>query len=80
MKFYGRKKEEKSEDDLLELEEVSICASPERLRQMARFILDCADSIELRTPDFWDHEHFADHIELEDERPDFIIVNPQKYA
>lgn len=44
------------ENDLLELVEVTIQGSPTALRNLARFILDCADRMEV--DEGWEHEHF----------------------
>jgi hypothetical protein len=53
MKAYGYTM---AASELRELGEVTLQGSPSELRSLARFILDCADRMELERG--WEHEHF----------------------
>ena len=55
MKFYGYE----GDSALLELSEVTIQASSEELRNIAGFIIKCADEMEKYKN--WEHEHYCDY-------------------
>jgi len=71
MKCYGYSTDE--EDKLLELIEVTIQFSPEKLRQTASFLTKCADAIE--KDEEWEHEHLSDNLG-EDVDVDMIVYKP----
>lgn len=76
MKAFGyAKRENLNEDGLMEMEEISISASRSELKQIAEFMLKCAEEL----PDTGEfcHEHFNDFTENESET-DLIIVLDQK--
>ena len=56
MKCYGYSK--KDNDDLLEMDEITLQANPQLLKSFAKFLSDCAERIE--TDSDWEHEHFLD--------------------
>ena len=74
MKIYGYTSTESEE--LLELNEVSISANPEILRELSGFLLKCADEIETHKED-WEHEHFSTENRTEEEYPRLIIYNEE---
>uniref|UniRef100_UPI00195E92C0 Imm32 family immunity protein n=1 Tax=Microbulbifer mangrovi TaxID=927787 RepID=UPI00195E92C0 len=55
MKIFGYSRH--GDETLLELAEATISASPEALRDIASFLLECADGIE-KGGESWEHEHF----------------------
>jgi len=69
MKCYGYSAD--NQEDLKELSEIGILATPKMLRSLASFINKCADEIE-NEPD-WDHEHLCDFIKLNEGSVDIII-------
>ena len=72
MKCYGYTVTD--EDTLAEMETVSIVANPTELREMAQFLLGCAEAIEADVED-WEHEHLKDNFEGYDEQVDFVVSN-----
>jgi hypothetical protein len=70
MKAYGyAKRENVNEHGLMEMSEITITASSKRLKEIAEFILKCAEEIEDG------HEHFCDHVDnFGDTDPDIIIM------
>ena len=74
MKIYGYSHE--TTDELLELYEATISASPEELRELSIFFKNCADSME-RKGSNWNHEHFVPSDYLDgDEHPELVVFNP----
>ncbi|UHQ54978.1 Imm32 family immunity protein [Microbulbifer sp. YPW16] len=69
MKIYGYSKS--TDNQLLELTEVTISAGPEVLRSLAAFLADCADGIE-KEGSSWEHEHFN----VGESLPGLIVHNP----
>jgi len=51
---------EKGSSKLINLDEVSLQASPPILRKVAEFILTCAD--EMERSEKWEHRHFSDFL------------------
>jgi hypothetical protein len=75
MKIYGYSSKEKINDDgLLEMKEIAIQTSSNHLREIAKFLNECADSIEKHSDNFG-HEHFRDYFtEWNDNFSDIIVV------
>jgi len=48
--------------EVLTLKEVTVQASSEEIRKLAKFFLQCADEID--NDDRWEHEHLSDFEEL----------------
>jgi hypothetical protein len=77
MKIYGYKNEEDSDIvEPAELAEITLVASPEELRKIARFITDAADGMEARGRK-WGHEHLSDKYKEFKSSPHFVIYNPE---
>lgn len=78
IKFFGYKDEGLDTADIkpLELDEVTLVASPKELRKIARFIESVADGIEKRGKDF-EHEHLSDKQPGFKNSPHFVIFNQQ---
>lgn len=76
MKFYGYSKKTHGHG-LHEMKEVTISANPDALKELARFILKCADEIESNNTQF-NHDHFQPKdIKVGKDTPEFIISNPR---
>ena len=74
MKAYGYAHD--TEAKPLELYEVTLSAQPERLRELAFFIAQCADEIE-QLPNTWSHSHFTPATEdIAKNRLSLVIFNP----
>ena len=69
MKFYGCSLKHK--DELLELNQVTVQAEPERLRQLSDFLICCANEIDGNPS--WEHEHFIDLNDGDSQEVDFIV-------
>jgi len=77
VKIYGYEKTEGDDSDLIEMSEVTICASPKSLRDIAFFINKMADEMELDDASF-DHYHLQDNCSDWDSNGPDIIVGPNK--
>ena len=55
MKIYGYTNN--TNEEPMELNEVTISANPDSLREMSEFLLKCAKEIETNSE--WEHEHFT---------------------
>lgn len=78
MKIYGYADEEKDIEDIVpdELVEITLVASPEELRRIARFLEDCANGMEVRGKS-WEHEHLSDKDKYFKDSPHFVVFNPE---
>ena len=78
MRLYGYKKDTLSPDDIepSELAEITLLASPDELRKIARFLTSAADSIE-RHGKNWEHEHLSDVYQEFKDSSEFIVFNPE---
>ena len=75
MKAYGRPRKAGPSPDL-ELGEVSLLATPESLRALARFLAESADQMEQHGPDFG-HNHLRDSAHgWQQDWADFIVAKP----
>jgi len=61
MKIFGYQNIEVEAPKLMELSEISLCASPTKLREVAIFLQNMANAIE--KDDFFEHEHLQDNCE-----------------
>jgi len=61
-----------NEENLLEMNEVTIQCNAEMLKKIAKFLNKCAN--EMSDDEGWEHEHLSDFLELvSDEIPDLIV-------
>jgi len=58
----------------MELNEATICANPEMLREISKFLLVCAEEMEKDVK--WNHDHFSPENKEENEYPELIVFNP----
>lgn len=58
-----------------ELAEVTLVATPDELRRIARFLESCAAGMEARGV-AWEHEHLSDRDRSFDRPPHFVVFNP----
>jgi len=73
MKLYGYS--HKTKGDLLELYEATISASPQQLRELAKFFEACASGIE-QCGENWNHSHFLSEDERVDKNsPSLVVFN-----
>ncbi len=73
MKIYGYSNDISQEP--MELNEVTLAANPELLRELSQFLLQCAKGIE-NNKEQWNHEHFSSKkLNLSNE-PQIIVFNP----
>ena len=59
-----------------ELAEITLVASPEELRRIARFLGNCAIGMEARGKS-WEHEHLSDNDRYFEDSPHFVVFNPE---
>jgi hypothetical protein len=75
MKLFGYPLDKEAK--LCLLREVTLSADPEVLREIANFLLNCADGIDAKG-DAWEHEHFKPSFEaLVESDSQFIVFNPR---
>ncbi|SFI31864.1 hypothetical protein SAMN04515618_11734 [Collimonas sp. OK307] len=81
MKIFGYKDEGLAPADtsLAELAEITLVATPDELRKIAKFILASADGMEAIGRD-WEHEHLSDKQKGFERSPHFVIYNPEAGA
>lgn len=75
MKLYGYADEGRQPEAItpLSLTEVTLCATPEELRALSRFLADCADEMNLMRASF-DHVHLSDRNKAFRPSPHFIVA------
>ncbi len=78
MKIHGYADEGKEIEDIVpaELAEITLVATPEELRRIARFLENCANGIEARGKS-WEHEHLSDKDKSFKDSPHFVVFNPE---
>ena len=59
-----------------ELAEITLVATPEELRRIARFLENCANGMEARGKS-WEHEHLSDEDRYFKDSPHFVVFNPE---
>ena len=75
MKIYGYQNIEVEDPTILELSEISLCASPTKLREIAVFLQNMAD--EMEKDDSFEHAHLQDNCEgWQINTPDIIVCAP----
>jgi len=72
MKIYGYSNN--TEQEPMELSEVTLSTCPDTLRELSQFFLKCAEEIE-SNKEQWDHEHFTSKNIYESESPQLIVFN-----
>lgn len=78
MKVHGYAKEEQDVENLIpsELAEITLVASPDELRRIAKFLDHCASGMELSGKS-WCHEHLSDKDKGFLNSPHFVVFNPE---
>jgi hypothetical protein len=78
MKIHGYANEGKEIEDIVpaELAEITLVASPEELRRIAKFLEDCANGMDTRGKS-WEHEHLSDKDKYFENSPHFVVFNPE---
>jgi hypothetical protein len=76
MNLYGYKREELLIDNTRpsELAEITLVATPEELRRIAKFIEAAAENME-RLGNSYEHEHLSDQMPVFNESPQIIVVS-----
>jgi len=59
-----------------ELAEITLVATPEELRRIARFLENCATGMEVRGKS-WEHEHLSDKDRDFIDSTHFVVFNPE---
>lgn len=77
MEIHGYAKEERDVENLIpsELAEITLVASPDELRRIAKFLEHCAGKIE-KLGNSWGHEHLSDKDSRFESSPHFVVFNP----
>ncbi len=78
MKLYGYADEGKSPESItpLALAEITLCATPEELRSLSQFLIECAGEM-LRTGSSYDHVHLSDRHKEFRSSPHFVVAAPE---
>jgi hypothetical protein len=77
VKIHGYAKEEQDAENItpVDLAEITLVASPEELRRIAKFLEICASKIETHGTS-WEHEHLSDQDKSFETSPQFVVFNP----
>jgi hypothetical protein len=59
-----------------ELAEITLVATPDELRRIARFLESCASGMEARGRS-WEHEHLSDKDHAFESSPHLVVFNPE---
>ena len=78
MKIHGYADEGKEIEDIVsaELAEITLVATPEELRRIARFLENCAIGMKTRGK-AGEHEHLSDKDKYFENSPHFVVFNPE---
>jgi hypothetical protein len=78
MKIHGYADDGLEDEDvvLAELAEVTLVATPDELRRIARFLEECATGMEARGKS-WEHEHLSDKDRNFAGAPHLVVFNPE---
>ena len=78
MKIHGYADEGKNIEEVVpaELAEITLVATPDELRRIARFLENCANGMESRG-NSWEHEHLSDKDKHFNDSPHFVVFNPE---
>jgi hypothetical protein len=63
-----------TDENLLDLAEITLVATPEELRKIASFLNTTADNMERMGEDY-DHEHLSDKQKGFNDSPHFVVFN-----
>jgi hypothetical protein len=63
-----------TDENLLDLAEITLVATPEELRKIASFLNTTADNMERMGEDY-DHEHLSDKKKGFNDSPHFVVFN-----
>ncbi len=74
MKLFGYVPTDKPVEEIvpMPLAEVTLCASPEELRAMAKFLNECATEMN-RMGEAYDHIHLSDRLKQFQKSPQFVV-------
>jgi len=79
LELFGREINASDEEQPIKLSEVSVMASPDGLRRLARFFEHYASELEARR--LPDHAHFTDFERANRDSPvEIVIANPALYS
>ena len=59
-----------------DLAEITLVATPDELRRIAKFLESCANGMEARGQS-WEHEHLSDKDRSFKTSPHFVVFNPE---
>ena len=78
MKIHGYADEDLKIEEIApaELAEITLVATPEELRRIARFLENCANGMETCGKS-WEHEHLSDKDRFFMGSPHFVVFNPE---
>jgi hypothetical protein len=78
VKIHGYADEGLAIDDIVptELAEITLVATPEELRRIAKFLESCANGMETRGKS-WEHEHLSDNDHSFEDSPHLVVFNPE---
>lgn len=78
VKIHGYADEGRAIEDIVpaELAEVTLVATPDELRRIARFLEFCASGMEA-CGKAWEHEHLSDKDRSFQSSPHFVVFNPE---
>ena len=78
MKIHGYADEGKEIEDIVpaQLAEITLVATSEELRRIARFLDNCANGMEARGRS-WEHEHLSDKDKYFKDSPHFVVFNSE---
>ena len=78
MKIHGYADEGLEIEEIIpaELVEITLVASAEELRRIAKFLENCANGIDARGKS-WEHEHLSDKDPYFTSSPHFVVFNPE---
>ena len=74
MKFFGYSETDLPPEEITPttLAEVTLCASPKELREIANFLIKCAADME-RMGESYDHVHLSDQLKQFRNSPQFVV-------
>ena len=78
MKIHGYVDEGREIEEIVspQLAEITLVATAEELRRIARFLENCASGMEVRGKS-WEHEHLSDKDKYFKDSPHFVVFNPE---
>jgi hypothetical protein len=78
VKIHGYANEDRAIEDIVpaELTEITVVATPDELRRIAKFLESCANGMETRGK-AWEHEHLLDKDRSFRGSPHFVVFNPE---